>query len=94
MAPPLIELAAPLLEHTILCTTGASSSQKRFNTLAGMPSEPVAFLGFRCLRTDFTCPMGGVGGGFSLRRVATSSRSGTTVEERSRHGLVKETYVS
>ena len=70
--------------------TGASSSQKRFNTQAGMLSESVAFLGCRCLSTDLTCPMEGVGGGFSLRSVATSSRSGTTVEDKSRHGLVKE----
>ena len=55
-----------------------------------MPSEPVAFLGFRCLSTDLTCPMEGVRGGFSFRSGATSSRSGTTVEDRFLYGLIKE----
>ena len=52
-----------MLAHMMLCTTRASSSLKRFNSHAGTPSIPVAFLGFRCLSVHFTCLMEGKGGG-------------------------------
>ena len=39
-----------------------------FKNHAGIPSTPVAFLVFSCLRDILTCPIDGSGGGVSLSR--------------------------
>ena len=77
-----------MLAHMMLCTTRASSSLKRFNSHAGTPSTPVAFLGFRCLNVHFTCPMDGKGGGTSSKRCETVWRSGTSVGQMFCLGLI------
>ena len=77
-----------MFAHMMLCTTRASSSLKRFNSHAGTPSIPVAFLGFRCLNVHFTCLMEGKGGGTSFKRWETVWRSGTSVGLMFYQGLI------
>jgi hypothetical protein len=58
---------------------GASSSQYRLSTHAGIPSDPVAFLEFSCIKAVLTCPIERVGGLSCLSDDATSSRLGIMV---------------
>ena len=55
-----------ILAVTILWTTGARSSLKRWSIQAGILPTPVAFLGFRCFREFLTCPIDGNGGAVFL----------------------------
>ncbi len=77
-----------ILAHMMLCTTRDSSSLKRFNSHAGTPSAPVAFLGFRCLSVHLTCPIDGKGGGTSFKRCETVWKSGTSVGQMFCQGLI------
>ena len=77
-----------MLAHMILCTTRANSSLKRFNSHAGTPSTPVAFLGFMCLSVHFTCPVADKGGGTSFKRCEAIWRSGTSVGQMFCQGLI------
>ncbi len=71
----------------MLCTTRASSSLKRFIN-SHTPSAPVAFLGFRCLSVHLTCPIDSKGGGTSFKRCETVWKSGTSVGQMFRQGLI------
>ena len=57
-------------------TTIASSSLKRFRNQAGILSDPVAFLEFKCFSVALTWPTDGTQGNSFLKSAATSARLG------------------
>ena len=77
-----------MLAYTMLCTTGASSSQNRFSNQVGILSAPVTFRVLRCPSIFLTYLTGGADGGRSFSTSATVLIFGTSVGSAFSQGLV------